>query len=173
MTLGEHLEELRTRMVRAIVALVVGTIGCYVFIGPIMGFLTTPVFAVYKRHDMSPEMVSLAPAEAFLTDLKVAAIVGLILSAPYSLSQLWGFVAAGLYPNERRWVQRFAPASIVLFFSGVTFLLLIVSPLLLDFLLTYRRDLPNVDFTSNLILGTGEMPTSAPVSYTHLRAHET
>ena len=99
MTLGEHLEELRSRVVRALLALGVGAILCYVFIDPIMGLLTSPVFAVYKRHGMSPTMQALSPGEMLFTDLKVSMILGVILSAPYSIWQIWGFVAAGLYKN--------------------------------------------------------------------------
>jgi len=162
MTLGEHLEELRSRSIRAFASIGIAAIVCYIFIGPIMGFLTTPVFAVYRRHNLEPQMVSLAPAEAFLTDLKVSILTGLILASPYAISQIWGFIAAGLYPNERRWVERFAPASIALFFTGVTFLLLIVSPLLLDFLLTYRNSLPNIDLTTRFILPTRDMAQPTP-----------
>ncbi len=153
MTLGEHLEELRTRVVRALVGLVVGAILCYVYIDNIMGLLTSPVFAVYHRHGLDPTIIALSPPEMLLTDLKVSIIVGFILSAPYSIWQLWGFVAAGLYKYERRWVYRFAPASVALFFTGVLFLLFIVSPLLLNFLLTYRQYYPNYDWAYSWMLG--------------------
>ncbi len=163
MTLGEHLEELRSRVVRALLALGVGAILCYVFIDPIMGLLTSPVFAVYKRHGMAPTMQALSPGELLFTDLKVSMIVGVILSAPYSIWQLWGFVAAGLYKNERKWVYRFAPASVALFFTGVLFLFFIVSPLLLDFLLTYRQSYPNYDWAYSWIVGQGtSLETKTP-----------
>jgi len=162
MTLGEHLEELRSRIIRALMSIGVAAVVCYLCINPIMGFLTAPVFAVYRRHDLTPQMVSLSPPEAFLTDLKVAIMTGFILAAPYALGQIWGFVAAGLYPHERRWVQRFAPASIALFFTGVVFLLLIVAPLLLDFLLTYRNSLPNIDLTSRFLLPVQELAAPPP-----------
>jgi sec-independent protein translocase protein TatC len=112
-----------------------------------MGFLTSPLFAVYRRHNLVAELVFLSPAEEIITYLKVAMIVGFILSAPYGLTQIWGFVAAGLYAHERRWVRRFAPTSIVLFFLGVFFLLLLVNPLLLDFLLSYRKEVPRYNMT--------------------------
>jgi len=156
MTLGEHLEELRTRVIRALVALAVGAVLCYIFIDPIMGFLTSPVFAVYRQHGIEPAMLALNPAEPFMTDLKVAIIVGFILSAPYSLWQIWAFIAAGLYMHERKWVYRFAPTSIALFFAGAFFLLFVVSPLLLDFLLSYRQTLPNYQTTSWLL---GKIPS--------------
>ena len=173
MTLGEHLEELRSRVVRALLALGVGAILCYVFIDNVMGLLTSPVFAVYHRHGIDPTMLALSPAEMLLTDLKVSMIVGFILSAPYSIWQVWGFVAAGLYKNERRWVYRFAPASVALFFTGVLFLFFIVSPLLLDFLLTYRQNYPNYDWAYSWVIGHGkplqtekpdtQWPTTQPV----------
>jgi len=144
MTLGEHLEELRSRLIRAILAIVIGAGVCYLFIDLVQGFLLWPVFEMLKRHGYSKEMTYLNPAEPFITDLKVAAIVGVILSAPYSLVQIWGFIAAGLYPHERKWVRRFVPASIGLFFTGVAFLLIIVSPLLLHFFLSYKTELPDV-----------------------------
>lgn len=172
MTLGEHLEELRTRVIRALVALAVGAIICHCFIDKIMGFLTSPVYAAYRKHGLKPAMQTLGPAEQFLTYLKVAIIVGFILSAPYSMWQIWKFVAAGLYQRERRWVYRFAPTSIALFFAGALFLLLVVSPLLLDFLLSYPQSLPEYGVPS-LLLGEGtplktetqpaSWPTSQPI----------
>jgi sec-independent protein translocase protein TatC len=161
MTLGEHLEELRSRVVRALVALAVGAILCYVFIEPIMGLLTSPVYAVYKRHGMTATMQMISPGEGIFTELKVSMILGVILSAPYSIWQLWGFIAAGLYRNERKWVYRFAPVSIALFFVGALFLFFIVSPLLLDFLLTYRPDYPNYDKAFSWLVGKSE-PLETP-----------
>jgi sec-independent protein translocase protein TatC len=145
MTLGEHLEELRTRLIRAIVALMVGAVLCYIVSDYVMAVLTWPVFAVMKAHDMEPVIGFFNPPEAFILFLKVSLIVGFIVSAPYSLAQVWGFVASGLYPQERLWVRRFVPVSIALFFTGALFLLLVVSPLLVDFLLTYQTELPNMD----------------------------
>lgn len=144
MTLGEHLEELRTRLIRAIAGLLVGALVAYVFVEYLVAFLTWPIFAVLRAHGHEPALTVLNPAERFITDLKTAFIVGLILSAPYSLNQIWGFVAAGLYPHERRWVRGFAPVSIGLFFVGASFLLVIVSPLLMNFLLTYGSEVPDI-----------------------------
>jgi len=144
MTLGEHLEELRSRLIKAILAVAVASVVCFFFAGHIQAFLIWPVAVVYRAHGLDAGVHTFTPTEAFMTKLKVAAIVGLILSAPYSLSQIWGFVAAGLYPRERKWVRSFAPVSIVLFFTGALFLIIVVNPLLLNFLLTYETELPDV-----------------------------
>lgn len=172
MTLGEHLEELRSRLIRALLAVFVGAVLCYVFISYIQAFLMWPVSAIYQAHGLESAIRTMGPAEQFMTDLKVAIIMGLILSAPYSIMQIWGFIAAGLYPQERKWVRAFAPVSVVLFFTGALFLIVVVNPLLLSFLLTYRTDLPDVGkyMPRFLIKSTTAMeiddpaPASAPAS---------
>jgi sec-independent protein translocase protein TatC len=143
MTLGEHLEELRTRLIRAIIALVVGAIVCFIYNDEVMGFLCAPIFAILKEQGYPTELYYFNPAEAFMISLKVSIIVGFMLTAPYSLAQIWGFISAGLYPQERKWVRHFAPASIILFFVGAGFLLVIVSPMLYSFLLSYQTRLPD------------------------------
>lgn len=153
MTLGEHLEELRSRLIRAIVGLALGAILCWIFREQVMGFLVAPMFAVLEQNNIQPRMVALGPAENFLISLKVAFIVGFIISAPYSLTQVWGFIAAGLYAHERKWVHRFLPASIILFFTGAIFLLIIVLPLLLNFLVMFGNTLPDTGLTPQWLLG--------------------
>lgn len=158
MTLGEHLEELRTRLIRALIGLFIGAVVCYMFVDYVEGFLIWPVDAIYQSRGLDADIRTLGPAERFMTDLKVAIIVGLIVSAPYSITQIWGFIAAGLYPNERKWVRGFAPVSIALFFTGAIFLIVVVNPLLLKFLLTYGTELPDVAQYMPEFLLRSEMP---------------
>jgi sec-independent protein translocase protein TatC len=157
MTLGEHLEELRSRLIRAILALAVGAVICFIYSDEVLAFLCAPIFAILREQGYPQELPFFNPAEAFMISIKVSIIVGFILSAPYGLTQIWGFVAAGLYIHERKWVRRFAPASIILFFVGALFLLLIVSPVLYRFLLSYQTHLPDRTglFPAFLWRGTG------------------
>jgi sec-independent protein translocase protein TatC len=176
MTLGEHLEELRSRIIRAIIALVLGGILCYVFIDYIEGFFTTALFSVLRSHGLPAEMSYFSVAETFVTDFKLAFIVGFIVTAPYILTQLWGFVGAGLYPHERKWVRRFVPVSIALFFVGAFFFLIVVTPIFLDFFISYRKSLPDLSrWMPGILLPHNEpihtssrpaeaWPTSAPAS---------
>jgi Sec-independent protein secretion pathway component TatC len=148
-------------MIRALVGLAVGAAICFGLSKFIMGFLTSTMYAVLEAQGYPPEIRSLHPAESFITELKVSLIVGFILSAPYSLMQIWGFIAAGLYPHERRWVNRFAPVSIALFFTGAAFLLIVVSPLLLNFLIAYRTEYPNYQrFFPSWLLTSGSPVTT-------------
>src|SRR5689334_2127363 len=131
MTLGEHLEELRSRLIRCVVALVLGAAVCFYFIDDIEGALTSALFHVMRRHKYSPDMMYTGVAEPFIADFQLALILGLILTAPYILWQLWGFVAAGLYRHERKWIRRFVPVSIALFYAGSLFFIVVVIPLFL------------------------------------------
>jgi Sec-independent protein secretion pathway component TatC len=85
-------------------------------------------------------MIQTAVQEVFMMDLKVAFIAGFILTAPYALVQIWGFIAAGLYPHERKWVRRFVPVSIALFFIGALFMLFVVAPVMLNFFIDYGNE---------------------------------
>jgi Tat protein translocase TatC len=148
MTLGEHLEELRKRVLWSVVAIVVAMVACLVFVRPLVRFLAQPVFdAVQTVEDRQAEeegqppartrLVLLTPMEAFVTSMKAALVAALMISSPIVFYQLWLFVAAGLYPHERKVVHIFIPFSVVLFLAGTAFSYAIVLkyglPLLLSF----------------------------------------
>lgn len=143
MSFGDHLEELRTCVLRALIGIVVGTAVCIYFGSEILEFLTRPYAAAMLRRGYTPELINLDPTETFRQYFRTAIIFGIGLSAPYALYQLWKFVAAGLYPRERRWVRYFAPASFGLFALGVLFLVKIVLPGVLVFLILTNEWVPN------------------------------
>jgi len=83
--------------------------------------------------------VTLNVQEAFVMYMKVATVAGLIFSSPWVFYQLWLFVAAGLYPHERRYIYVYMPISIGLFLGGAVFCFYLALPLVLDFLLGFNR----------------------------------
>lgn len=170
MTLGEHLEELRTRVVRALAALMIGAILCWVFRDYVMAFLTWPIYDALLASGQPPELFNIHPTETFILELKIAFIAGFIIVAPYALTQIWGFVAAGLYPNERRWVRRFVPVSIALFFVGALFMALVVAPIMFSFFVSYRVDYPD---PSKLMPWLGSSAHLVPATPTTQPAWET
>ncbi len=87
----------------------------------------------------SPKPITLTVQEAFMTYVKVAIVTGLILSGPYVFYELWLFVAAGLYPHERKYVYRYLPISLGLFFAGVLLCYFGVLPLVLKFLFGFNQ----------------------------------
>jgi sec-independent protein translocase protein TatC len=102
--------------------------------------LTADEFGDFKdTTDLSHHPVTLEVQEAFMMYIKVSLVSGLIFASPWIFYQLWLFVAAGLYPHERRYIHIYLPMSIGLFLGGVVFCFFLALPLLLDFLLSYNR----------------------------------
>ena len=107
---------------------------------PVALRLSAPEFAVFRKttEDMR-KPVALNVQEAFLTYLKVSFVAGLLFASPWVFYQLWLFVAAGLYPHERRYIHVFLPMSVILFVGGALFCFFMVFPFVLKFLLSFNR----------------------------------
>lgn len=130
-TLISHLLELRTRLMRAAIAVVL------VFI-PLV-FVANELFTLIARPLISklPEGTSLIATgvvSPFMTPLKLALVTALFIAMPYVLHQVWGFVAPGLYRREKRFAVPLLVSSIVLFYAGVAFAYFVVFPILFAFL---------------------------------------
>jgi sec-independent protein translocase protein TatC len=141
MSLGDHLEELRVRMILAIVGLVAGGAICLIFGSRIIAFMERPYTAVIGQEN---RLQALAPIDGFVTYLKIGLISGLILSSPWVFHQLWMFVAAGLYPHEKRYVYLVAPFSAALFVTGALFFMLAIAPAALRFLIGFNKNVLGV-----------------------------
>jgi sec-independent protein translocase protein TatC len=129
----EHLGELRVRIVRSLVALLVGLAITLPFSQKIVDYLARPVQATGNN------LVFLALTEAFWVQMKVAVIVGLFLAAPAILWQIWAFVAPGLHEHEKKYAGPFVLVGSVLFIGGGVFSIKIVTPYAIHFLLSYSR----------------------------------
>lgn len=142
MSFGEHLEELRTRIIRALWGLIIASVICYYFGDVIIGTLTAPYYVAMRDLGFDPRMVQINPTEAFLEYFKISLEFGFVLAAPWVLYQIWQFVGTGLYPHEKKWVSRFGPASMVLFVLGASFMVLIVLTGLMQFLIGFSKSFP-------------------------------
>jgi sec-independent protein translocase protein TatC len=160
MTLGEHLEDLRWRLFRAIGAIAIGMLVAFLFSDQIMKIFVQPYLIAARWQGESEYLQALEPAEVVIVILKMSLLVGILISSPYAFYQIWAFVAAGLYPRERRVVTRMVPASVGLFAAGVLFLFYIVLPLALRFLLAANSWVPMPSGQPNsvvkLLLGSRE-----------------
>jgi sec-independent protein translocase protein TatC len=210
MSLGDHLEELRARLILAITGLLIGTGISLVFGTQIIKFIERPYTKVYKEREVkfqeketqktitliedllndihlklaadpntqdiepktgefvsrfcteaflalfndpnytdirpfgsrltsAPPLQILSPAAGIISYIKIALMAGLILSSPWVFYQIWMFVAAGLYPHERKYVHTAVPFSAALFVTGALFFILIVAPLTLKFLVKFNE----------------------------------
>jgi sec-independent protein translocase protein TatC len=135
MSLGDHLEELRARLILAIMGLVIGTIICLFFGTRIITFIERPYNNLMPEHPL----VVLAPADAFVGYMKISLIAGLLLSSPWVFYQLWMFISAGLYPHEKKYIHVAVPFSAILFVTGALFFLFVVAPISLSFFLKFGQ----------------------------------
>ena len=140
----EHLTELRSRLIRSVAAFVVAMLFCFIFAGYLLDFLLLPIEKTMRElGNPNPVMQYTAPQEYFFTLLRIAMVGGLALSFPVIATQLWRFVAPGLYRNEKSAFLPFIVASPALFMIGAMFAHLIVTPLAMRFFLGFA-DLPSM-----------------------------
>jgi sec-independent protein translocase protein TatC len=138
MSLGDHLEELRTRLIFAIIGVAVGTVVCFILGPHLLRFIEMPYNNLKAEYGLS-DLKVLAPADAFMMYMKISLIGGLILSSPWVFYQLWMFVAVGLYEREKRYVRATVPFSAILFIGGAMFFLFLIAPITLIFFLKFGR----------------------------------
>ncbi len=142
MSLGDHLEELRSRLIYALAGLVICAIIGFCFGSRIITFIESPYIGVMGD---GARLQTLAPADGFISYIKIALITGLLISSPWVFYHLWMFVAAGLYPTEKKYVYLAAPFSAVLFIAGALFFIIIVAPLTLKFLVGFNQTMLGVN----------------------------
>lgn len=123
-TLTEHLDDLRTRIIRSLILLTLGWVAGW-FIEPwfyaVLNDLVTRNMKVVLPPGIKYLEIFLNATDAFLLQMKLSLYIGIILTAPFIVLQLWGFVAPGLKPNERKPFKILAPFSVFLFLLGVVF----------------------------------------------------
>jgi len=132
MTLVEHLEELRWRVLRSLLAVVIGAGLCLLFVRPLVRWLEMPAVGI--------RFLQLAPGEFLLVSLKVAGYAGLTLALPWVLFELLAFVLPGLTRRERRLVAPAVAGSSLLFLAGLAFAWWALVPAALRFLVSYGAD---------------------------------
>lgn len=142
MTVGEHLEELRRCLLRGLIALVLVCIPCIWLARYLLAILVRPLVLALRYNGQPDSLLATSPVENILVYIKVVLIAGVTLAAPYLIYQLWTFVAAGLYPQEKTWVRKLVFPSVGLFAVGVVFMYLFVLLIALNFLVGFSSWLP-------------------------------
>ena len=127
MTLTAHLTELRSRIIKCLIAVALGSCVGYYYVEEIMHYLTLPVGKLYY----------LQPSEAFFTYLKVAAFVGFLLALPVVFFHVWRFFLPALTRTERMILGVIVPTSVVLFFIGLAFSFFLVLPAAVRFFMGF------------------------------------
>ena len=129
-TLISHLLELRTRLLRALVVVIVVSIPCMIYANELFTFIARPLLRVLPK---GAAMISTSVIAPLMTPFKLAFYIALVFAMPYVLYQLWAFIAPGLYRHEKRFALPLLVSSVVLFYAGVSFAYYVVFPLMFAF----------------------------------------
>ena len=149
MTLTDHLEELRSVIIRCLFAIILCAIPCGIFWKRIFELLTAYPL---KLSDPLPTIIYTTPAEAVMLSIKIALTGGLLLASPFIFLQMWKFISPGLYKNEKRVILPAAFASTFCFLSGVVFSSFLL-PMMLKFLTGFGAGLLDPFFKADEYLG--------------------
>lgn len=169
MSLVQHLEELRRRVIYSLISVAAGFAACWNFAEQIYALMERPVMAALAANGLSGKLVYTNPTEPFNIYLKVGLIAGLFLASPAVLYQVWMFVSPGLYRHEKKYILPFLLATVSLFLAGGYFGYKIVYPNALEFLIRQGKAFQPMitvgeytDLFLTVVLGLGlvfELPT--------------
>ncbi len=159
MTFLEHLEELRQRLLRALIYLAGGFAVCWWFHEGIFHFLTAPM----RKGGYTEAFIFTSPAEALMLYMKMSFFVGIFVASPFVLYEIWAFISPGLYKHEKAWAVPFIGMGSFFFILGGLFGQYYLFPITLRFLAGFggpdMRFLPKIDeywsFYSWFLLGLG------------------
>ena len=112
MSLLEHLEELRKRIIHSGVYLIVAFFVAYAIREKLSAFMVKPITAALKAHNLDPHLVYLNPVDPFNFYIKISLVCGAIIASPFILFQVWLFIAPGLYRQEKRYILPFMSATV-------------------------------------------------------------
>lgn len=139
MPLLDHLIELRSRLLWSFVGFLLAFMLCYYFAADIYAFLSEPLEKSLREYTDQPRMIYTALWEVFFTEIKVAFFGALCLSFPIIASQIWIFIAPGLYKNEKKAIFPFLLATPILFLMGASLVYYIIFPLAWEFFLSFQK----------------------------------
>lgn len=126
-----HLIELRSRLVRSVVALVIVFLCLFPWASDLYALLAQPLLA---KLPQGGQMIATDVTTPFFVPLKVALMTAFLISLPYILYQIWCFIAPGLYEHEKRWIFPMVATSLMLFFCGMAFAYFLVFPVVFGFI---------------------------------------
>lgn len=131
-TLVEHLAELRKRLIIVAAVVIVGSLACYNYVSYIIGYVMQPAKGL--------EFVYLTPPELFLAYVKLSLIVGIAITSPITISQIWFFVRPGLEKSEKRYILVALISGALFFMIGVMFAYKVILPITLNFFVKLKLD---------------------------------
>jgi len=142
-TVSEHLIELRSRILKSMIFLIITFVICYIFSDKIYNFLVDPYAEAVKGDGNNRRLIFTALHETFLTYLKLAFFSAFFFSCPLILIQIWKFIVSGLYKDEKLALLPFLIATPILFLFGGMLVYYLIMPLAIDFFLSFETSSTN------------------------------
>lgn len=139
MSLGDHLDELRTRLIRIILGLTVALVAALLIGSRVIDLLKTPYVKAMASIGQPTDLTVLNVTAGLTTYLRVSLITAIVIAAPWIFYQLWMFIAVGLHPRERRMVLLAVPMSAGLFMGGALFFVFVVATQVLTFFININK----------------------------------
>ncbi len=174
MPFWSHLEELRKRLIRALIWVGLGFIVCFNYSEEILGLLLVPLnytvsfhvlfpFVHFEPNKITQSLYFTALTEPIMSHLKIGFIAGIMLTMPFLLYQVWAFISPGLLERERKYAGQFVFFATVFFAVGVAFCFFLLLPFAIPFLVSYKTEHLKpivtlgeyIDFTLKFMLGSG------------------
>lgn len=156
MTFWEHLEELRSRLIKSIAAIAIGAAVAWLYRQPLLAWLTRPFVLAWQSDRLGPKATLHfgSPAALFLAYVKLAFIGGCVFALPVILYQLWAFIAPGLYSKEKRLAVPFVVSSCALFAAGGWFGWRVAFPVAFRYLLGFSGQVADsaLDLTPTVMI---------------------
>lgn len=137
MTLLGHLNEMRRRLARMVIMVILGFIACYGVAEPVYAWLSEPLQAALPEGS---KLIYTSPQGAFFVYLKVALVASIFVTSPFSFYQIWAFIAPGLYREEKQAIAPLAFFSAFFFLAGASFCYFLVFPLAFRFFMGFTTD---------------------------------
>ena len=142
MPFGEHLEELRRRLLWALGGVVAAAVVTFTYGFELINWIVTPFLAAQEAAGLTPNLITTETLLGFGIYLKVSIIAAVVLAAPWVLLQAWWFVVSGLYPKERRTIYVLAPFSTLMLVLGIMFFYYVLLPVCLLFFANFATLFP-------------------------------
>lgn len=165
MSFFDHLEELRKRIIQALIGVTVGVVLGFSSAERAYNFISIPIYEALRNSGLPEKLTYISPLGPARLLISVGLYLGIVIASPYVLYQVWLFVAPGLYRNERRAVTGFLTSSVLLFLAGTAFAYYVMLPITLRFLIGFASFDPRIspmitmneylDFALVILLGLG------------------
>jgi sec-independent protein translocase protein TatC len=152
MTFFDHLAELRSRLIRALLGLIPCVVIAWTFKELLLGEAFAPLISAFERHGLPSEIHFSNPAAKVMAFVKVSVIAGLLLGSPWIFWQVWAFISPGLYRREKLMAIPFVVASTVCFAGGALFGHFLVFPMIFDTLINFGGEVPGVFLKPTLMV---------------------